>query len=192
MLILMVNTSLCMLYLLYLNFSCTLKSINTEILNCTDTGKRTKQLAERSAPNVPPRYGSGKLSFKHTDHKLRYTKFLAKPFVFPYVLDLEALKEQGMEEEMKELLSEKIWKYLLVDFNEPVYPDLVHEFLTTLQVPSSFTSDISNCISFKACGEKFHLNLLDLEEYMGFREFESLSVYDAANREREVPNRQIF
>lgn len=93
---------------------------------------RTNESAVKPAKPVAQCFGSGKLIFHKNEHKVRYCKFKHTPIIHPYSWDFDAIRDKGLEEEINSLLSKNLWRCLLVDFDEPIYPDLVHETLTTL------------------------------------------------------------
>nr|GLL46886.1 hypothetical protein GOBAR_AA35343 [Ipomoea trifida] len=89
---------------------------------------RNKSIAKKPAPKDPQVRGSGTLRFNSAEHRERYQVYMQKPDVPPYVVKLDALEEFGIREEVEAFLGEKEWKYLLVDFEDAIYPDLVLEF----------------------------------------------------------------
>lgn len=146
----------------------------------TGTMVRIKGLATKPNKQGIQCFRSNKLTFTKAEHKLRYNKFKHTPIVHPYSLDMEAIKENGLKEEFDFLLSENLWRHLLVDFNEPTYLDLVHELLTTLQFPKLVTDLEAKCIAFTSGGISFHLSPKDIDTLMGFEEMRCLSVEQAA------------
>nr|GLL19789.1 hypothetical protein Itr_chr02CG13040 [Ipomoea trifida] len=89
---------------------------------------RNKSIGKKPAPKVPQIRGSGTLRFNSAEHRERYQVYMQKPVVPPYVIKLDTLEEFGIREEVEAFLGEKEWKYLLVDFEDEIYPDLVLEF----------------------------------------------------------------
>nr|GMD48989.1 hypothetical protein Iba_chr10fCG11570 [Ipomoea batatas] len=90
---------------------------------------RNKSIAKKPAPKVPQVRGSGTLRFNSAEQRERYQAYMQKPVVPPYVINLDTLEEFGIREEVEALLGEKEWKYILVDFEDAIYPDLVLELL---------------------------------------------------------------
>lgn len=81
---------------------------------------------------------------------------------------------------------------MLINFDVPIYPDLVQEVLTTLQVPKTISKVDGKCIYFTVGGIAFHLSPDDIYRLMGFEELETQTVYDVARRHLEVPRPQAF
>nr|GMC62790.1 hypothetical protein GOBAR_AA35343 [Ipomoea batatas] len=124
---------------------------------------RNKSIGKKPAPKVPQIRGSGTLRFNSAEHRERYQVYMQKPVVPPYVIKLDTLEEFGIREEVEAFLGEKEWKYLLVDFEDEIYPDLVLEFSPD-----------------------------DLSRYLEIDAMQGLSEEELEERELEVPNMQEF
>nr|GMC91170.1 hypothetical protein GOBAR_AA35343 [Ipomoea batatas] len=124
---------------------------------------RNKSIGKKPAPKFPQIRGSGTLRFNSAEHRERYQVYMQKPVVPPYVIKLDTLEEFGIREEVEAFLGEKEWKYLLVDFEDEIYPDLVLEFSPD-----------------------------DLSRYLEIDAMQGLSEEELEERELEVPNMQEF
>nr|GME11606.1 hypothetical protein GOBAR_AA35343 [Ipomoea batatas] len=124
---------------------------------------RSKSLAKKPAPKIPQVRGSGTLRFNSAEQRERYQAYMQKPVVPPYVIKLDTLEEFGIREEVEALLGEKEWKYILVDFEDAIYPDLVFEF-----------------------------SLDDLSRYLEIDAMQGLSEEELEQRETDVPNMLEF
>nr|GMD51198.1 hypothetical protein GOBAR_AA35343 [Ipomoea batatas] len=120
---------------------------------------RNKSIAKKPAPKVPQVRGSGTLRFNSAEQRERYQVYMQKPVVPPYVIKLDALEEFGIREEVEAFLGEKEWKYILVDFEDAIYPDLVLEFSPD-----------------------------DLSRYLEIDAMQGLSEEELEERETDVPN----
>nr|GME03802.1 hypothetical protein GOBAR_AA35343 [Ipomoea batatas] len=117
---------------------------------------------------------------------------MQKPVVPPYVIKLDTLEEFGIREEVEALLGEKEWKYILVDFEDAIYPDLVLEVMTTLQVPKTIDLMSTKCISFTVGSIVFQFSLDDLSRYLEIDAMQGLSEEELEERETDVPNMLEF
>nr|GMD77129.1 hypothetical protein GOBAR_AA35343 [Ipomoea batatas] len=124
---------------------------------------RNKCIAKKPAPKVPQVRGSGTLRFNSAEQRERYHLYMQKPVVPPYVIKLDTLEEFGIKEEVEALLGEKEWKYILVDFEDAIYPDLVLEFSPD-----------------------------DLSRYLEIDAMQGLSEEELEERETDVPNMLEF
>nr|GMD66326.1 hypothetical protein GOBAR_AA35343 [Ipomoea batatas] len=124
---------------------------------------RNKSIAKKPAPKVPQVRGSGTLRFNSAEQRERYQAYMQKPVVPPYVIKLDTLEEFGIREEVEALLGEKEWKYILVDFEDAIYPDLVLEFSPD-----------------------------DLSRYLEIDAMQGLSEEELEQRETDVPNMLQF
>nr|GME09383.1 hypothetical protein GOBAR_AA35343 [Ipomoea batatas] len=153
---------------------------------------RNKSIAKKPAPKVPQVRGSGTLRFNSAEQRERYQLYMQKPVVPPYVLKLDTLEEFGIREEVEALLGEKEWKYILVDFEEAIYPDLVLEVMTTLQVPKTIDLMSTKCISFTVGSTVFQFSPDDLSRYLEIDAMQGLSEEELEQRETDVPNMLQF
>nr|GMC88980.1 hypothetical protein GOBAR_AA35343 [Ipomoea batatas] len=149
---------------------------------------RNKSIAKKPAPKVPQVRGSGTLRFNSAEQRERYQVYMQKPVVPPYVIKLDALEEIGIREEVEALLGEKEWKYILVDFEDAIYPDLVLEVMTTLQVPKTIDLMSTKCISFTVGSVVFQFSPDDLSRYLEIDAMQGLSEEELEERETDVPN----
>nr|GMD44008.1 hypothetical protein GOBAR_AA35343 [Ipomoea batatas] len=149
---------------------------------------RNKSIAKKPAPKVPQVRGSGTLRFNSAEQRERYQLYMQKPVVPPYVIKLDALEEFGIREEVEALLGEKEWKYILVDFEDAIYPDLVLEVMTTLQVPKTIDLMSTKCISFTVGSIVFQFSPDDLSRYLEIDAMQGLSEEELEERETDVPN----
>lgn len=149
-------------------------------------------MAERNAKKVPPLYGSGKLVFQAADVKRRYELVRTKHIFENYIIDLEVLESYGLRDEVEALLTAPEWKFLLLEFKEEIYADLVQEVLATLQVPKSFDHASTQCIYFMVGKRAFRYSLDELSAAMGFDEIQNLSQHDKERRWIDIPRRQEF
>nr|GME19360.1 hypothetical protein GOBAR_AA35343 [Ipomoea batatas] len=117
---------------------------------------------------------------------------MQKPVVPPYVIKLDTLEEFGIKEEVEALLGEKEWKYILVDFEDAIYPDLVLEVMTTLQVPKTIDLMSTKCISFTVGFIVFQFSPDDLSRYLEIDAMQGLSEEELEERETDVPNMLEF
>nr|GMD73042.1 hypothetical protein Iba_chr12fCG14490 [Ipomoea batatas] len=153
---------------------------------------RNKSIAKKPTPKVPQVRGSGTLRFNSAEQRERYQLYMQKPVVPPYVLKLDTLEEFGIREEVEALLGEKEWKYILVDFEDAIYPDLVLEVMTTLQVPKTIDLMSTKCISFTVGSIVFQFSLDDLSRYLEIDAMQGLSEEELEGRETNVPNMLEF
>nr|GMD05280.1 hypothetical protein GOBAR_AA35343 [Ipomoea batatas] len=117
---------------------------------------------------------------------------MQKPVVPPYMIKLETLEEFGIREEVEALLGEKEWKYILIDFEDAIYPDLVLEVMTTLQVPKTIDLMSTKCISFTVGSTVFQFSPDDLSRYLEIDAMQGLSEEELEHRETDVPNMLEF
>nr|GMD46957.1 hypothetical protein GOBAR_AA35343 [Ipomoea batatas] len=164
---------------------------NDEIKKLLDM-PRNKSIAKKPAPKVPQVRGSGTLRFNSAEQRERYQAYMQKPIVPPYVIKLDTLEEFGIREEVEALLGEKEWKYILVDFEEAIYPDLVLEVMTTLQVPKTIDLMSTKCISFTVGSTVFQFSPDDLSRYLEIDAMQGLSEEELEQRETDVPNMLQF
>nr|GMC57786.1 hypothetical protein Iba_chr02aCG9000 [Ipomoea batatas] len=89
---------------------------------------RKKSIAKKPTPKVRPRQGSEGLTF--TDLKLfeRYQFFSTRKICQPYHLDLEVARHFGLYDEVAAMVALTEWRYLLMEFEEDTYVDLLLEF----------------------------------------------------------------
>nr|GLL46806.1 hypothetical protein GOBAR_AA35343 [Ipomoea trifida] len=153
---------------------------------------RNKSLAKKPAPKIPQVCGSGTLRFNSAEHRERYQLYMQKPVVPPYMIKLDTLEEFGIREEVEALLGEKEWKYILVDFEDAIYPDLVLEVMTTLQVPKTIDLMSTKCISFTVGSIVFQFSPNDLSRYLEIDAMQGLSEEELEQRETDVPNMLEF
>nr|GMC73955.1 Transposon Ty3-I Gag-Pol polyprotein [Ipomoea batatas] len=153
---------------------------------------RNKSIAKKPAPKVPQVRGSGTLRFNSAEQRERYQAYMQKPVVPPYVIKLDTLEEFGIREEVEALLGEKEWKYILVDFEDAIYPDLVLEAMTTLQVPKTIDLMSTKCISFTVGSIVFQFSPDDLSRYLEIDAMQGLSEEELEQRETDVPNMLQF
>nr|GLL37638.1 hypothetical protein GOBAR_AA35343 [Ipomoea trifida] len=149
---------------------------------------RNKSIGKKPAPKVPQIRGSGTLRFNSAEQRERYQLYMQKPVVPPYVIKLDTLEEFGIKEEVEALLGEKEWKYILVDFEDAIYPDLVLEVMTTLQVPKTIDLMSTKCISFTVGSIVFQFSPDDLSRYLEIDAMQGLSEEELEERETDVPN----
>nr|GMD76296.1 hypothetical protein GOBAR_AA35343 [Ipomoea batatas] len=154
--------------------------------------RRTKSIAKKPAPKVPQVRGSGTLRFNSAAQRERYQTFMQKPIVPPYMINLDTLEEFGIREEVEALLGEKEWRYILVDFEEAIYPDLVLEVMTTLQVPKTIDLMSTKCISFTVGSTVFQFSPNDLSRYLEIDAMQGLSEEELEQRATDVPNMLEF
>nr|GMD34575.1 hypothetical protein GOBAR_AA35343 [Ipomoea batatas] len=164
---------------------------NDEIKRLLDM-PRSKSIAKKPAPKVPQVRGSGTLRFNSAEQRERYQAYMQKPVVPPYVINLDTLEEFGIREEVEALLGEKEWKYILVDFEDAIYPDLVFEVMTTLQVPKTIDLMSTKCISFTVGSIVFQFSPDDLSRYLEIDAMQGLSEEELEQRETDVPNMLQF
>nr|GMD06516.1 hypothetical protein GOBAR_AA35343 [Ipomoea batatas] len=164
---------------------------NDEIKKLLDM-RRSKSIAKKPTPKVPQVRGSGTLRFNSAEQRERYQAYMQKPVVPPYVINLDTLEEFGIREEVEALLGEKEWKYILVDFEEAIYPDLVFEVMTTLQVPKTIDLMSTKCISFTVGSIVFQFSPDDLSRYLEIDAMQGLSEEELEQRETDVPNMLQF
>nr|GMC64008.1 Transposon Ty3-I Gag-Pol polyprotein [Ipomoea batatas] len=148
---------------------------------------RNKSIVKKPAPKVPQVRGSGTLRFNSGEQREQYQLYMQKPVVPPYVIKLDTLEEFGIREEVEALLGEKEWKYILVDFEDAIYPDLVLEVMTTLQVPKTIDLMSTKCISFTVGSIVFQFSLDDLSRYLEIDAMQGLSEEELEERETDVP-----
>nr|GMD88537.1 hypothetical protein GOBAR_AA35343 [Ipomoea batatas] len=117
---------------------------------------------------------------------------MQKPVVPPYVIKLDALEEFGIREEVEAFLGEKEWKYLLVDFEDAIYPDLVLEVMTTLQVLKTIDLMSTKCICFIVGSIVFQFSPDDPSRYLEIDAMQGLSEEELEEREIDVPNMLEF
>nr|GMD62275.1 hypothetical protein GOBAR_AA35343 [Ipomoea batatas] len=153
---------------------------------------RNKSIGKKPAPKFPQIRGSGTLRFNSAEHRERYQAYMQKPVVPPYVIKLDTLEEFGIREEVEAFLGEKEWKYLLVDFEDEIYPDLVLEVMTTLQIPKTIDLMSTKCICFTVGSIVFQFSPDDLSRYLEIDAMQGLSEEELEERELEVPNMQEF
>nr|GLL44752.1 hypothetical protein GOBAR_AA35343 [Ipomoea trifida] len=153
---------------------------------------RNKSIGKKPAPKVPQIRGSGTLRFNSAQHRERYQAYMQKPVVPPYVIKLDTLEEFGIREEVEAFLGEKEWKYLLVDFEDEIYPDLVLEVMTTLQIPKTIDLMSTKCICFTVGSIVFQFSPDDLSRYLEIDAMQGLSEEELEERELEVPNMLAF
>nr|GMD93618.1 hypothetical protein GOBAR_AA35343 [Ipomoea batatas] len=153
---------------------------------------RNKSIAKKPPPKVPQVRGSGTLRFNSAEHRERYQVYMQKPVVPPYVIKLDALEEFGIREEVEAFLGEKEWKYLLVDFEDAIYPDLVLEVMTTLQVPKTIDLMSTKCICFTVGSIVFQFSPDDPSRYLEIDAMQGLSEEELEEREIDVPNMLEF
>nr|GMC71845.1 hypothetical protein Iba_chr03bCG6330 [Ipomoea batatas] len=136
---------------------------------------RNKSIGKKPAPKVPQVRGSGTLWFNTVEHRECYQVYMQKSVVPPHVIKLDTLEEFGIREEVKALFGEKEWKYLLVDFEDEIYPDLVLEVMTTLQIPKTIDLMSTKCICFTVGSIAFQFSLDDLSRYLEIDAMQGLS-----------------
>nr|GMD34973.1 transmembrane protein, putative [Ipomoea batatas] len=158
---------------------------NDEIKKLLDM-TRNKSIAKKPAPKVPQVRGSGTLRFNSAEQRERYQAYMQKPVVPPYVINLDTLEEFGIREEVEALLGEKEWKYILVDFEDAIYPDLVLEVMTTLQVPKTIDLMSTKCISFTVGSIVFQFSPDDLSRYLEIDAMQGLSEEELEQRETDM------
>nr|GMD98826.1 uncharacterized protein LOC109148764 isoform X2 [Ipomoea batatas] len=82
---------------------------------------RKKAIAKKPSKDVPIRQGSGHLHFTAKDVHDHYELYVTKSIFQPYVIHFDALTEFGIRDEVAER------KFLLVDFREDIYANLLLE-----------------------------------------------------------------
>nr|GMD29384.1 hypothetical protein Iba_chr08fCG2600 [Ipomoea batatas] len=148
---------------------------------------RNKSIGKKPAPKVPQIRGSGTLRFNSAEHRERYQIYMQKPVVPPFVIKLDTLEEFGTREEVEAFLGEKEWKYLLVDFEDEIYPDLVLEVMTTLQIPKTIDLMSTKCICFTVGSIVFQFSPDDLSRYLEIDAMQGLSEEELEERDTIIP-----
>src|SRR5262249_15184690 len=91
-------------------------------------------------------------------------------------LDWDLLREYGMEEKIREMVSDKTW-FKLFSIREPACKDVSIEFLSTMTIEHD---GITHTLTFQAYGEIHTIELKQIGLILGF--------YDNADEVEDLPN----
>nr|GMC95763.1 hypothetical protein Iba_chr05cCG11700 [Ipomoea batatas] len=149
---------------------------------------RKKSIAQKPAPAAQP-----KTTPLHDLKNFERYKFFSERRVFqPYILSLDVAEYFGIRDEVEEMVSLPVWRYLLMDFQEDTYTSVLVEVMTTMKLPKFDGLTCSPCMQFYVGHTMFKFSPDDISELMGFGPIQQLTEEERDNRVTNVGNTQAF